>query len=321
MKLKYLFLSALLVYVFCLSSCNIEKSTEETPMQIVADETISTGESEKNVHTGLLFSNLCDSETQDEVKHILTAGGINPTYVEEVFSWVNQYNEGIGSLDTFELTPSFTYTEKNYVWYGSDDDYPDVSRNWWKVNRYDYTDVLCRSTAFYLMRDYVSTENIIPKSEWHIIEDENDWSHSWLVTDMDGFETNPCLKLTDEEIEQYFTIFNPITLPSGTSEQDMYTVIKEEWDRRGIAFQKSSVSLVTIWMQDCELTAASHAAVLVEYDKGLLLFEKTNPEYPYQATKFDTIEEVKSYMVAQLNSTFENGAGTVIVMQNNFLIE
>ncbi len=49
----------------------------------------------------------------------------------------------------------------------------------------------------------------------------------------------------------------------------------------------------------------------------LLLFEKTNPEYPYQATKFQNLNEVKEYMINQLNSTYEDGAGEVAVMKND----
>ena len=270
--------------------------------------------------SGLLYTNLVDEGTQNEVKSILINAGINSTYVNDVFSWIDQYNAGIGGLKTFLLAPSFTQIDANYVWYGSDSEYPDVSRQWWKVNKYGYTDVLCRSAAYYLMRDYISVNNLVPVSKWHVSNDENKVSESWLVSDMDGITTNPYLSFSNDEVAQYFSLFNPIPLPEGTPERDMYTAIKGEWDARCVSFRKGSVSLVTIWMQSMNLAVTGHAAVLIEYEEGFLLFEKTNPEYPYQATKFDTVEEVKNYMISQLNSTFEDGAGTVIVLRNNSLL-
>jgi len=254
------------------------------------------------------------------VKSILINAGIKPVYVEDVFSWIDQYNAGISDLNTFSLAPSFTQIDTNYVWYGSEDEYTDVSRNWWKVNKYSYTDVLCRSTAYYLMRDYLYEEELIPESEWHVSKDDNKISESWLVSDMNGIKTNPNLSFSDDEIAQYFSLFNPIPLPEGTHEMDMYTTIKDEWNIRGVSFREGSVSLITVWLQDMNLTAIGHAAVLAEYEEGLMLFEKTNPEYPYQATKFDSIEEVKDYMISQFDSTFEDGAGTLIVMKNNSLL-
>lgn len=317
----------MVIMILALTACSNEQkpvSTTPSSSEIVDTSTLVPFETPQAVGSlspaGLLYTNLVNKAVQDEVKDILVGAGINSVYVEDVFSWIDEYNVGVDKLETFELAPSFMRIDTDYVWYGSDDEYYLVANNWWKVNKYDYWDVLCRSTAYYLMRDYISVANLIPEKEWHIIEDENDWSKSWLVTDMNGIQTNPKLSLSNDEIAQYFSLFNPIPLPDGTPEKKMYATIKEEWDIRGVSFRESSVSLITVWTQDLDLTASGHTAVLAEYEEGLLLFEKTNPEYPYQATKFDTIEEVKNYMISQFNSTYEDGAGTLIVMQNKSLL-
>ena len=313
MKCKYRGLSAFLLCVFCLFSCHAtlaQSGSNENPIHAQAPAAQKTG---------LVYSNLVDKDVQTEVKGILVEGGIQPKYVDDVFSWIDQYNAGIEGLDTFVLAPSFTTTDESYVWYGANSDYYDVSCHWWKVNQYGYTDVLCRSTAFYLMRDFIGVANPIPESDWQI--SANDVSKSWLVTDMEGIKTNPNLTLTDQEMAQYFTLFNPVVLPQGTPEPEMYAAIKDAWNRLGVSFEAGSASLITIWTQSSAgFTAAGHAAVLIEHRDGLLLFEKTNPEYPYQATKFHTINEVKAYVINQFHSQFEHGAGILMTMRNDVLL-
>lgn len=79
------------------------------------------------------------------------------------------------------------------------------------------------------------------------------------------------------------------------------------------------MSLITIWLQDGNQTAAAHAAVLIQNGNSLLLFEKTNPQAPYQASKF-SIAQVKQYMYEAIHIEdlrYNTETGTYIVMQND----
>lgn len=103
----------------------------------------------------------------------------------------------------------------------------------------------------------------------------------------------------------------------------MYDIILKEWESRGISFDSVNCSLITIWLQDGGLTAAGHAAVLAENGDELLLFEKTNPQSPYQATKFSTLDQVKKYMYESVNldnARYGLETGTYIVMKNEKMI-
>ena len=68
---------------------------------------------------------------------------------------------------------------------------------------------------------------------------------------------------------------------------------------------------------------ASHAAVLIEMDNGYLLFEKTNPESPYAATKFSSTDEVKQYLYRMMEldyARYDDQVGTYVILQNDRLL-
>lgn len=133
----------------------------------------------------------------------------------------------------------------------------------------------------------------------------------------------PLLYWNDATIERYFTLFHPIRIKEGCSEQEMYRAIQDEWKNRGISFEKNKYSLITLWTQYEDKMCTSHAATLVELDNGYLLFEKTNPESPYAATKFSTLEGVKNYLYEMLrleNSRYDSEVGTYVILQDDKLL-
>ena len=124
-------------------------------------------------------------------------------------------------------------------------------------------------------------------------------------------------------MEKYFSLYSPIEIKTECSEQEMNESIIKAWEKRGISFEEGKCSLITIWLQSDGLTAAGHAAVLAENGSELLLFEKTNPQSPYQATKFSDLEQVKRYMFESVDiesARYGLETGTYIVMKNNKII-
>ena len=122
---------------------------------------------------------------------------------------------------------------------------------------------------------------------------------------------------------EYFTLFDPIGITEQCSEQEMFQAIQEKWSERKISFKESKFSLITFWTQSGERICASHAATLIEIDNGYLLFEKTNPESPYAATKFSSTDEVKQYLYNMMNldySRYNDQIGTYIILQNDKLL-
>lgn len=269
-----------------------------------------------NTENTLVYTNLACAGVQEYIKQILISSGIPENRAEKMFQWVNDYNECMGGCENFELKDEFTAVSVPAVDYG---DYYPMSTLWFKTNKRDYGDILCRLAAFELMADGITAKNAVDESRYECYSDTQ-----WLYSDYDAIYNNPLVDFRDSEIEKYFTLYAPIEIKKGSTEQEMYDSISEEWAKRGIAFDSNiKCSLITIWLQSDELTAAGHAAVLAEYEDELLLFEKTNPQSPYQVTKFSDLEQVKRYMYESIHQDYAKyglETGTYIVMCNEKLL-
>ena len=263
----------------------------------------------------LIYTNLIGEDVQNYVKQILISSGIPENRAEKVFEWVNDYNRCMGSCENFDLKDEFTSVCAPAVDYG---DYYPMSTLWYKTNKRDYADILCRLAAFELIGDSIHVKNPVEESRYGY-----DSEDGWLNSDYDAVCNNPLVDFNESEREKYFSLYAPIELEKECDEREMYDIILKEWERRGVSFDTINCSLITIWLKGDGLTAAGHAAVLAEYGNELLLFEKTNPQSPYQATKFSTLEQVKRYMFETVdldNSRYGLETGTYVVMKNEKII-
>ena len=267
----------------------------------------------------LFYSNLVDKDAQNAVSHILLAAGADETDVEEVFAWVDDFNDFVKDIPSLPLEASFVPFDEHFP-FERGTNY-DVQTKWSRSGK-PHTEILCRILVFHLLRDVILAQNLIPEADWHVTEVDGDYSGSLLSSDFEIIQTNPYLNWTTDEIRRYFTVFNPTPLPGTASEADLYGAISNMWAERGVAFTTGRLSLVTVWRQneEFELAVSAHAAVLAEFDGGLLLLEKTNPFRPYQATIFNHRAEVKAYMLDKLVAILGDGTGTAIVMANGVLL-
>lgn len=274
----------------------------------------------------LTYSNLDSESSVHEVRDILTNAGIQTKYVDTVLDWVTDYNNCMRECSSFSLVGDFTTIDGTTVDYG---DYPSMSTEWYKRNHRNYHDVLCRIVAFELVQDNISIGEVIPKENFDCW-DENS---AWLFTDGDilygreavegehkEYVPFPLITWDEDIIANYFTLFNPIHISEGCSEQEMFQAIQAKWIEQEISFTENDISLITFWTQSGDRICASHAAVLVERDNGYLLFEKTNPESPYAATIFSSTDEVKQYLYEMVNLDYvryDSQIGTYIILQND----
>lgn len=263
----------------------------------------------------LIYTNLTGETVQSYVKEILISAGIPEKCTKKVFEWVNDYNACMGKCEGFDLKDEFTSVSADAVDYG---DYYPMSTLWYKTNKRSYSDILCRLAAFGLIGDSITVKKPIEEDRYECYSDDQ-----WLYSDYDAINNNPLVDFDESEKEKYFSLYAPIEIEKECNEQEMYDSILKEWERRGISFDSIKCSLITIWLQDGGLTAAGHAAVLAENGDELLLFEKTNPQSPYQATRFSDLEQVKRYMFESVdldNARYNLKTGSYIVMKNETMI-
>lgn len=332
-KILILFAAAILFILTAFSGCvNSEEQYQAMIGTSLADgETtvIASGTvNEKIVSDSLTYTNLNSDASVKEVKEILTKANIPSKSIDTVFDWIADFNAAMKNCPSFTLIGDFTTIDKNTVDYG---DYYPMSTEWYKNAGKDYDDILCRIAAFELNRENISVKNRILKENFDCW-DEND---SWLFSDgtiIFGEETaagriryrpHPLLNWEDDVISDYFTLFDPVEIIGGCGEREMFEAIKEYWNGKGVSFGEEKYSLITLWTQYKDVTAVSHAAVLIETDNGYLLFEKTNPQSPYSAARFSSIDDIKRYLYDMLEldySKYDLDIGTYIILKNDELL-
>lgn len=276
----------------------------------------------------LTYTNLDSEASVHEVRDILLKAGTQMEYVDTVFRWVTDYNDCMRECPSFSLVGDFAAMEGMVVDYG---EYTPMSNEWYKRNHRNYHDVLCRIVAFELNQDAISVGERIAKEQF-ACWDENT---SWLSTDGDilfgreavegehkEYVPFPLIDWSEETQADYFTLFDPIAVAADCSEQEMLQAIQEKWQERRISFAETSCSLITFWTQSGEQICVSHAAALIEMENRYLLFEKTNPESPYAATRFSSSDEVKQYLYNMMEldyARYDSQVGTYVILQNDEL--
>ena len=196
-------------------------------------------DTEKRYPDGTLTcSNLTGETVRNEVKEILSAAGISESRIEKVFEWIKDFNSCMGSCENFDLKDDFVSVSAYAIDYG---DYYPMSTMWFKTNRRDYGDILCRLAAYELLKDFISVSNPLDESEWECYSDTQ-----WLYSDYDAICNNPLVDFGESEMEKYFSLYSPIEIKTECSEQEMNESIIKAWGKRGISFEESKCSLITI---------------------------------------------------------------------------
>ena len=319
-----------LLTTFIVLLCSACKNTETSFTATEAhQENTQVQEESPIAQDKLTYSNLDSNASTQEVRSLLTEAGIQPEHVDTVLSWVADYNDSMRDCPSFTLAGDFITVDEMSVDYG---EYPPMSTQWFKHNNRNYHDVLCRIVAYELNQDNISIDNVIAEEDFDCWDDNT----AWLYTDGDilfgrdavegehkAYVPFPLIDWHKDVQAQYFTLFNPIHTTKQCSPQEMLQAIQEKWEAQGISFKESPFSLITFWTQSGDRICASHAATLAETAFGYILFEKTNPEAPYMATKFSSTDEVKRYLYNMMNldyTRYNEQIGTYAILQNNRLL-
>ena len=225
-----------------------------------------------------MYSNLADAASQQEVAQVLESSGISQSSVQQLMQWAASYN---GILSGYTPQQGFVQLPAEGVDYSTalmDDGAAD----------YSYQQCLnCRITAFHLLKEQITTAKTGSDQDL------------WLMFDMEALDTLPQLQLTQQQRADFTTVFSQVSV-SGKLEQHIQA-IEEAWKERNIQIGPEGVSLVCVYLHDPEWNSrfVGHAGVLVQTEDGLLFVEKYSALDPFQATKFASRKELKSYLLAR----------------------
>lgn len=299
LKIKYkivsLLLSLLLATTILAGCSNKQKNNEMS-------EEKSISKIENDANKGLIYSNLNSETSMNEIKSIFKDSGIENKCIDNVLVWVNDYNSVMKNCESFSLVGDFTTIQDKTIYYS---DYPTISREWFRKNNRDYFDVLYRIVAFELNKGNITVNKTLSREKFACWNEDESWLYSDGVAifgreavkgEYSKSKPFPMLDWNYEDIERYFTLFNPIEVKDDCTEEDMSKAINNRFEEYGISFKENSYSLIGIWTHSGNQIAMSHAATLFEVKNGFMLFEKVNPIEPYVAVKFSNANEIKTYL-------------------------
>lgn len=246
-----------------------------------------------------MYTNLADTESQQEVAQALEACGISPERTGQLMQQAEDFNT---SAENYTFAGKFRELPQGYVDYSSvllDD----------RSEHYEYLQCLnCRIAMFQLLRDQITTAG------------NGDERDMWLMFDVDAIDTVPQLQLTGQERMNFITVFNQIPV-SGTL--DAHTqAITQAWQDRQIQVGGEGLSLVCVYLHDPDgkVRFVGHAGVLAESQDGLLFVEKISPLDPFQATRFSSRKELKEYLLSRPDLYGDINELAPIVVENGVVL-
>lgn len=330
-KMVFLVLSLLLAITILAGCSNRQNLENDKQKNNKLSEEKSISKIGNNTNKELIYSNLNSETSMNEIKSIFKDSGIENKSIDNVLVWVKDYNSVMKNCESFSLVGDFTTIQDKTIYYS---DYPTISREWFRKNNRDYFDVLCRIVAFELNKGNITINKTLSREKFACWNEDESWLYSDGVAifgreavkgDYSKLQSFPMLDWNDEDIQKYFTLFNPIEIKNNCTEEDMSKAINKRFEEYGISFKENSYSLIGLWMQDGNQIAMSHSATLFEIKNGFILFEKVNPEEPYVAVKFSDVDEIKTYLYERVKLEDEEYGDEItdkyVITRNNKIMD
>lgn len=275
--------------------------------------------------TEIVYSNLADEASQKEVAEILTSHGISKGQADSLMAWVKDFN---GRVSAGKLAEGFQRMEETGVSYdGLVVDYkkieePEKKDKTIPEKELDRTidDLLmpeeiapeanCRLTSYLLMQPWIKTNG-------KQLEDD-----TILMFDIEAIDGYAPFRLEEAERSNFISLFNWVPVKGTSTLEEHIAKIREAWKDREIQILGEGVSLISVYVHNPfdEVRFVGHTGVLVETEDGLLFVEKYGPALPFQVTKFQSREQLKTYLLARPDLYGDETELKPIVMENDTVL-
>ena len=304
MRKKYYMIPAMvLVAAISLTACSSNNNQAQQNMLNTNDNITDQNEQEdESEEQYLTYTNLLDQATQKEVTNQLITAGIQEDTANEFIDWVNEYNNNVTSADVLQAG----YQSVNH----SPVDYSEVYIN--EEYREDGTLMLgmnCRLTSYLLFQQFIETKQELASYD------------PYLMFDVEAIEMEKRFEKFNKE--KFITIFEPVTVEADSTLEDHIDAIAAAWKSRGISIQDNGeVSLITMYLHDNyeNKRFVGHAGILLDTEDELLLIEKYGWNEPFQATKFESEDDMVKYLLSRPDLIGDGSEEAVIVMKNDTVI-
>lgn len=270
----------------------------------VKDEKKENKDEVKQEQDGIVYSNLVDEKTQNEVAGYLKEAGVSDDRVSLFLDWVKEMNGNIKTASAFH--DGFTSAGSNQV------NYDDVTLvNYEGPDGNVITDMNCRLTAYLLYGQFMNATEL-----------KEDYD-PFLMFDVEAIDQEERFASFRDNKNKFITIFDPVKVKEGSTLEEHMEAIQKAWKERGITMEDNgNISLVTLYLHDTldNLRFIGHTGVLLKQEDGLMFVEKYGWNMPFQCTKFDNEEELVRYVLDRNDLYGDGSEEPVIVMKNDKVI-
>ena len=268
---------------------------------------------DKGTLKSLNYSNLLDTESQEEVKAALVDSGIDENAIKKFFDSVNYFNSNV---DTESLVQKgFISSEKLSPEY----DQISIQQKWAEKNP-DFIGCNCRITTFTLLKDLMKIKNSLS-------DGNSDSESDFLTFDISAVKNAPESLFDDEQMKFFKSVFDEMPTTKSMDTDVHVEAFKKEWQKRGVSFDENSkarmISVVfNSDLDDKQTLFIGHVGVLVPgKDNKLLFIEKLAFQEPYQVLKFDDKSQVAEYLMYKYDVEWDQKTAHPFIMDNDSLIE
>lgn len=243
----------------------------------------------------IMYTNLSNDETKDELKNALLDKGLNEGDVNSFMSNLDTYNE---SADTSELASSFTRYSDNVAYNNSMDKFTEKNPDFLGIN--------CRITTFSLMKNSMDVNKEL--------EDKSS------VLDFDKKAISDKSLLSEDEMKKFITYYAPINVKDEKANYE--DLITKEFSERGIKFNNDKIKVISVYLNskdeiDGNILFIGHTGLMYENQGKYYFLEKLSFQEPYQLLRFNSKKEIYDYLMKKYNQDMGEGTHEAIVTEND----
>ncbi len=293
--------------------CGLLFACQQPTNQNTIQNSVETEEKQK---LQLVYSNLVDTETQQEVEKALAAAGVSTENIGDFLESVVLFNNTVGAQ--VGLVPQGYVTIDSLLPHY---DEAAIQSQW--THKYPiFQGYNCRITSFTLLRDFVAVATPTTSVS---TDDEI------LFIDKEVLHTMPKKYFTTEDEARFWALFSSMPTKNTKEVASHLATVQHVWKERGISFSKkddpmkSSFILVLFHSQlsaDENTLFVGHVGVLVPLKQGGILFvEKLAFQEPYQVIKFQNRTELSDYLMNRYDIEWDQPNAIPFIMENDALLE
>lgn len=247
----------------------------------------------------LAYSNLTDRDTQQQIAELLEEHGVTEDQTSTLMFWADDFN---GRVTSRPLPTGFTELDAENTGYRGL-----IIKNKEGEDGMIFPEVNCRLNSFLLMKNLIETNGIYM---------END---PYLIFDLEAIDTYEPFHMNRDERSGFTSLFSCVSVAGADMLEEHKSRINETWQERNLHILGDEISLVSVYIHSPfdQVRFIGHTGVLLEVGDSLLFVEKYGPQFPFQATKFKTRQELKDYLLGRADLYGDETELPPIVMEND----